>query len=176
MEFALQVFQFILLSCVLYGRSLDLDVQSMMNVTPRSTQPEFWSQLRVKFECHRGFSSKCCLFFLQSADYFLLLVAFDWFSKTAVTSKPIRYKTVLHSIFFPFFLSLLGERVENKQVLINKSMPVVTASGLQPGMAVLSLLFTFEKENHFYWFNVLSVTVTPGQPPPQPEYRDVPVS
>lgn len=43
-----------------------------------------------------------------------------------------------------------GERVENKQVLINKSMPVVTASGLQP--------------------------VTPGQPPPQPEYRDVPVS
>ncbi|XP_078366537.1 DNA-directed RNA polymerase III subunit RPC2-like [Oculina patagonica] len=43
-----------------------------------------------------------------------------------------------------------GERIENKQVLINKSMPVVTASGLQP--------------------------VTPGQPPPQPEYRDVPVS
>lgn len=43
-----------------------------------------------------------------------------------------------------------GERVENKQVLINKSMPVVTASGLQP--------------------------VAPGQPPPQPEYRDVPVS
>lgn len=43
-----------------------------------------------------------------------------------------------------------GERVENKQVLVNKSMPVVTASGLQP--------------------------VAPGQPPPQPEYRDVPVS
>ena len=61
MEFALQVFQFILLSCVVYGRSLDLDVQSLMNVTPRSTQLEFWSQLRVKFECHRGFSSKCCL-------------------------------------------------------------------------------------------------------------------
>ena len=83
-------------------------------------------------------------------DYFLLHVAFDWFAKTVVSSKPIRYKTVLHSIFFPFFLSLLGERVENKQVLINKSMPVVTASGLQPGMAVLSLLCTFEKENHFY--------------------------
>lgn len=109
-------------------------------------------------------------------DYFLLHVAFDWFAKTAVSSKPIRYKTVLPGIFFSFFLSLLGERVENKQVLINKSMPVVTASGLQPGMAVLSLLFTFEKENHFYWYNVLSVTVTPGQPPPQPEYRDVPVS
>ena len=61
MEFALQVFQFILLSCVVYGRSLDLDVQSMMNVTPWSTQPKFWSQLRVRFECHRGFSSKCCL-------------------------------------------------------------------------------------------------------------------
>ena len=61
MEFALQVFQFILLSCVVYGRSLDLDVQSLMNVTPWSTQPKFWSQLRVKFECHRGFSSKCCL-------------------------------------------------------------------------------------------------------------------
>ena len=61
MEFALQVFQFILLSCVVYGRSLDLDVQSMMNVTPWSTQPNFWSQLRVRFECHRGFSSKCCL-------------------------------------------------------------------------------------------------------------------
>lgn len=43
-----------------------------------------------------------------------------------------------------------GERIENKQVLVNKSMPVVTATGLQPG--------------------------TPGQPPPQPEYRDVPVS
>lgn len=83
-------------------------------------------------------------------DYFLLHVAFDWFAKTAVSSKPIRYKTVLPSIFFFFFLSLLGERVENKQVLINKSMPVVTASGLQPGMAVLSLLLTFEKENHFY--------------------------
>ena len=61
MEFALQVFQFILLSCVVYGRSLDLDFQSMMNVTPWSTQPKFWSQLRVRFECHRGFSSKCCL-------------------------------------------------------------------------------------------------------------------
>lgn len=61
MEFALQVFQFILLSCVVYGRSQDLDVQSLMNVTPWSTQPKFWSQLRVKFECHRGFSSKCCL-------------------------------------------------------------------------------------------------------------------
>ena len=61
MEFALQVFQFILLSSVVYGRSLDLDVQSLMNVTPWSTQPKFWSQLRVKFECHRGFSSKCCL-------------------------------------------------------------------------------------------------------------------
>ena len=61
MEFALQVFQFILLSCVVYVRSLDLDVQSMMNVTPWSTQPKFWSQLRVRFECHRGFSSKCCL-------------------------------------------------------------------------------------------------------------------
>ena len=33
-------------------------------------------------------------------DYFLLLVAFDWFAKTAVSSKPIRYKTVFHSIFF----------------------------------------------------------------------------
>ncbi|KAM7436158.1 DNA-directed RNA polymerase III subunit RPC2 [Porites harrisoni] len=43
-----------------------------------------------------------------------------------------------------------GERIENKQVLVNKSMPVVTSSGLQPG--------------------------TPGQPPPQPQYRDVPVS
>ncbi|KAJ7380971.1 DNA-directed RNA polymerase III subunit RPC2 [Desmophyllum pertusum] len=43
-----------------------------------------------------------------------------------------------------------GERIENKQVLVNKSMPVVTTSGLQPA--------------------------TPGQPPPQPEYRDVPVS
>lgn len=43
-----------------------------------------------------------------------------------------------------------GERIENKQVLVNKSMPVVTATGLQPG--------------------------TPGQPSPQPEYRDVPVS
>ncbi|XP_073234797.1 DNA-directed RNA polymerase III subunit RPC2-like [Porites lutea] len=43
-----------------------------------------------------------------------------------------------------------GERIENKQVLVNKSMPVVTSSGLQPG--------------------------TPGQAPPQPQYRDVPVS
>ena len=154
MEFALQVFQFILLSCVLYGRSLDLDVQSMMNVTPRSTQPEFWSQLRVKFECHRGFSSKCCL---------LSLIIF-YFSLPLIGSQKPLYRlnqsdtkqSYLGSFFF-FFLSLLGERVENKQVLINKSMPVVTASGLQPGMAVLSLLFTFEKENHFYWFNVLSV-------------------
>lgn len=43
-----------------------------------------------------------------------------------------------------------GEKIENKQVLVNKSMPVVSASGIQP--------------------------VTPGQPPPQPQYRDVPVS
>ncbi|XP_068705242.1 DNA-directed RNA polymerase III subunit RPC2-like [Montipora capricornis] len=42
-----------------------------------------------------------------------------------------------------------GERVENKQVLVNKSMPIVSPTGLQPG--------------------------TPGQPP-QPEYKDVPVS
>ena len=173
MEFALQVFQFILLSCVVYGRSLDLDVQSMMNVTPWSTQPKFWSQLRVRFECHRGFSSKCCL---------LSLIIF-YFSLPLIGSQKPLYRlnqsdtkqSYIVSFFF-FFLSLLGERVENKQVLINKSMPVVTASGLQPGMAVLSLLFTFEKENHFYWYNVLSVTVTPGQPPPQPEYRDVPVS
>lgn len=26
-----------------------------------------------------------------------------------------------------------GERVENKQVLVNKSMPIVTSTGLQPG-------------------------------------------
>jgi len=43
-----------------------------------------------------------------------------------------------------------GERIENKQVLVNKSMPVVTLTGLQPA--------------------------TPGQPPPQPEYKDVPIS
>ncbi|XP_074617742.1 DNA-directed RNA polymerase III subunit RPC2-like [Acropora palmata] len=42
-----------------------------------------------------------------------------------------------------------GERIENKQVLVNKSMPIVSPTGLQPG--------------------------TPGQPP-QPEYKDVPVS
>ncbi|XP_031570048.1 DNA-directed RNA polymerase III subunit RPC2-like isoform X2 [Actinia tenebrosa] len=42
-----------------------------------------------------------------------------------------------------------GERVENKQILINKSMPVVTTTPLQSG--------------------------TPGQPP-QPEYKDVPIS
>ena len=35
--------------------------------------------------------------------------------------------------FFGFWFS--GEKIENKQVLVNKSMPVVSASGIQPGMA-----------------------------------------
>lgn len=46
-----------------------------------------------------------------------------------------------------FFLSLLGEKVENKQVLVNKSMPTVTQIPLEGS-------------------NV----------PQQPQYKDVPIT
>lgn len=36
-----------------------------------------------------------------------------------------------------------GERIENKQVLVNKSMPVVTASGIQPGRAAMFSLVRY---------------------------------
>ena len=38
---------------------------------------------------------------------------------------------------------ITGERIENKQVLVNKSMPVVTSSGLQPGNVVFTIYLWF---------------------------------
>ena len=48
-----------------------------------------------------------------------------------------------------YIFTITGERVINKQVLVNKYMPTVTVSPLQ--------------------------SATPGQPQPQPDYRDVPL-
>ncbi|XP_064629058.1 DNA-directed RNA polymerase III subunit RPC2-like [Lineus longissimus] len=64
----------------------------------------------------------------------------------ANTRKPIWKHNVLDvdGIVAP------GERVENKQVLINKHMPTVTINPIQSPVA--------------------------GAPPPQPEYRDVPIT
>ena len=38
---------------------------------------------------------------------------------------------------------ITGERIENKQVLVNKSMPVVTSSGLQPGNVAFTIYLWF---------------------------------
>ena len=38
-----------------------------------------------------------------------------------------------------YIIIFAGERIENKQVLVNKSMPVVTATGLQPGKFAITI-------------------------------------
>lgn len=55
-----------------------------------------------------------------------------------VTSGRIR------KIISYFILTYItGERIENKQVLVNKSMPVVTSSGLQPGNVTFTIYLWF---------------------------------
>ena len=48
-------------------------------------------------------------------------------------------------ISFFILTYITGERIENKQVLVNKSMPVVTSSGLQPGNAAYTIYLWFPR-------------------------------
>ena len=50
-------------------------------------------------------------------------------------------KIITHSYFILTYIT--GERIENKQVLVNKSMPVVTSSGLQPGNVAFTIYLWF---------------------------------
>ena len=50
-------------------------------------------------------------------------------------------KIIAHSYFILTYIT--GERIENKQVLVNKSMPVVTSSGLQPGNVAFTIYLWF---------------------------------
>ena len=50
----------------------------------------------------------------------------------------------IRKIISCFILTYItGERIENKQVLVNKSMPVVTSSGLQPGNVAFTIYLWF---------------------------------
>ena len=50
----------------------------------------------------------------------------------------------IRKIISYFILTYItGERIENKQVLVNKSMPVVTSSGLQPGDVAFTIYLWF---------------------------------
>ena len=50
----------------------------------------------------------------------------------------------IRKIISYFILTYItGERIENKQVLVNKSMPVVTSSGLQPGNVAVTIFLWF---------------------------------
>ena len=50
----------------------------------------------------------------------------------------------IRKIISYFILTYItGERIENKQVLVNKSMPVVTSSGLQPGNVAFTIFLWF---------------------------------
>ena len=50
----------------------------------------------------------------------------------------------IRKIISYFLLTYItGERIENKQVLVNKSMPVVTSSGLQPGNVAFTIFLWF---------------------------------